>query len=71
MNKEPLRNKIHTASTNNSLVVDKSFFVARDVKSAVEWLKEEVRKRRLFLIHPSRVTMLDNIIDEAFTDLEA
>jgi len=77
MKPEPLKGKIHIASINNSLVVDESFVTCNNVKSAVEWLKFNI-KEDLLKHNDSLFKGIDEAyyygmvckkIDEAFEDV--
>lgn len=63
-----MKNNIHRALVDGKDAED-HLFHAKDVKSAVEWLKKEAKKRKVFLIHPERLKYLNEMIDQAFPDL--
>lgn len=69
---EPLRGKIFSASTNDSLVTDTSFFLCKDIKSAVEWFKDEYVKymESIGVKNVERKNGVSHLIDDAFVDVK-
>ncbi len=62
MEKEPLKDKIHRLTGTDEFKL--IYFEPEDIKSAVEWLKEEIRKEPFGL-----TDWLDKKINKAFQDV--
>ena len=63
--KEPLKNK---KKNKFPLYPNVTFYDGEDVKSAVEWLKDELKKNMMYL-HRGDETYLFKQINEAFSDV--